>query len=273
MPEYFEIPVAATLTFAVGVFLGALLSFHLLFVVWFRIGKLGWKIVDYFWLGFAALGLIGASGQATRLVATSHLSALNDLAPAIKDPVQEAVSLYAGNGYLCRTFIRSEWSPPPEEFARNQGEFDAVCKWFKDLAPLIPKDPFTVLNTKALPPAPVVNQTDLKAHIKTFHEALAQRERVIVKHLQLAALAKSSDGEQSLTYLSPLLTALALALRFTKVTGEIMLDRRQAATSSSSGTSSASAGLPGSGSSIEPARSNGISEDGTSNTSPPSTST
>ena len=57
--------------------------FHLLLVLWLKIGKRAWKIVDYIWLSLAALGIFGAAGQARQLVATNTVARVKSANPNI----------------------------------------------------------------------------------------------------------------------------------------------------------------------------------------------
>ena len=57
-----------------SIFAAEVVLFHLLLVLWLKIGKRGWKIVDYIWLSLAALGIFGTAGQARQLVATNTVA-------------------------------------------------------------------------------------------------------------------------------------------------------------------------------------------------------
>jgi hypothetical protein len=117
--------------YVVLTFICALLLFHLILVVWLRLGKLSWKIIDYIWLGFAALGLIGAEGQTKRLIAGSMSTIAEERVIGNYYPFRMLVDDYSQEGAVCRTFVRSEYSPPPEEFERAQRDYDTVCRWFR----------------------------------------------------------------------------------------------------------------------------------------------
>ena len=67
-------------------------------------------------------------------------------------------------GAVCRTFVRSQYSPRPEQFERTQRDYDTVCGWFKDIAAKLPRnvDPGTgEIDLGKLSPEPQVVEGDL----------------------------------------------------------------------------------------------------------------
>jgi hypothetical protein len=64
-------PVLLTTRAALAAFFVAWLTFHVLFVRVFKLGKIGWKRTDYAWLALAVLGLIGTVWSSQDSVETS----------------------------------------------------------------------------------------------------------------------------------------------------------------------------------------------------------
>jgi hypothetical protein len=50
------------------------------------------------------------------------------------DDLRRVAADYSSHGLICTTFVRSEFSPPPEEFNQTQREYDKSCEWFKQTA-------------------------------------------------------------------------------------------------------------------------------------------
>jgi len=223
-------PLTANLT-AVAVFSVALLIvFHATLVLWLRLGALAWKIVDYIWLGFAALGLIGAVGQVRIASASSQLGLYEERAVAGFNLVKDLTKLYAATpGAICRTFDRSEFSPPPEQFDRTQREYEIACVWAKRtnefLATVKPMPP-NRLDVAKLPPRPQITNGALLDMFRGLDSQLGYWNRDIDLYQRLADKTRTTGLEASVVFLSPFILALALALRITKVTGEIALERQ-----------------------------------------------
>ena len=131
-------PFANTMTVLI-IFAAELVILHLILVVWFRLGKVAWKAVDYVWLGFAAFGLIGAAGQARQLIANNIAGLAQQQVQGAYALFRSSLDLYSSEGPVCRTFVRSAYSPPREEFDRAQKDYDAVCQWFKQVAAKLPR--------------------------------------------------------------------------------------------------------------------------------------
>jgi hypothetical protein len=207
------------------IFIIAIVCLHAVLVFWLKLGKRAWKAIDYVWLGFAALGLIGAAGQARQELAQNRISFSESRADGMYSLAKSLADSYSKDpGAVCRKFIRGQYSPPEAELDRTQHEYDLACEWFKSVAMKLPLsyDRREITN-EALPPDPVVTAGDLKDILAGFHKQVDYYNVSAKQHAELLRAATHSDMEITLTMLSPLLLALALALRITKVTGEIRL--------------------------------------------------
>lgn len=207
-----------------GIFIAALASFHILFVRLFPLSSLRWKQVDYVWLPMAFVGIIGSVGI-NRIVISENLLALaNARMSGALSQVRDATE-FGTSTAICRTFIRSPASPPPDEFSKLQQGFDVQCDWFRGLA--------NALNTNKIDSAKSINIAEFAGPQPSVGEPLAYshlsqsvaRYNEAVEDIQqLKGAKQSSNFESVIRFLGPALVALALALRITKVTGEIRVD-------------------------------------------------
>lgn len=207
-----------------GVFLLTLAGFHLVFVRWWPLDKVGWKKVDYLWLSLVVLGLIGGVGSARQEIARGIAASAESRLESAEDLVEDRLS-FGQSSVICRTFIRSESSPPPEVLDQMQREFDQECAWFRAASDRLPTTPFVKRQFLRIedfgnPPSGGDRSaiTNLEYSIRQYNEAVAKVEKI-------SNAAGPSDIEAFIQILGPVLLAIALALRLTKVTGEIRLER------------------------------------------------
>lgn len=207
----------------VGLFFVALLVLHVVLVFWLKVGKRGWKLADYYWLGFTAIGLIGASGQARHLVAKNMEPTAKAHASWEYDRLLYEINFYSADpGVICRTFTPSPLLSEAQHYA-VQTQFDAACKWMKDVSRLVPpKDAGGPLDINTWPGRPTVhNETDqfmqtVFRYVADYNESVHSRDDIHQK-------SETSELEDIVTVVSPMFLALALALRITKVTGELRM--------------------------------------------------
>jgi hypothetical protein len=222
-------PGGANLYVVFGVFAFFLVLFDLTLVRWFKLSSSWWKIVDYIWLGFAALGLFSTAAQVRKLAATDQINMFQQRAAVGLSALRDvATILKARPGPVCRTFIRSQNSPPQEEMERAQQAYNQACEWFERLGSIIPREvpmPPKLISADSLPSRPDDSIGDLKAIIDSFYDQLEYYNQDVEQLLAVYNATRSTDFEDQLIYLGPFLLALALALRITKVTGEIRLAR------------------------------------------------
>ena len=219
----FELPKVTSYGWAIVVFLGALLFFHLIFLKIRPLGKIGWKRVDYIWLILGLLGVIAGVGSTRQAIAERMFPQAKEFAKHQALWVQQHID-FGSSPAICRQFVPSELFPRDEEFERRQREYNALCNWFKK-AKLstthgLPKErPLTLSN---LVDSPIPSGIDpyvagsLQQAIKNYNEAQAVVDL-------LARERSRSDLEFILAAIGPFLIAVAIALRMTKVTGELQV--------------------------------------------------
>ena len=219
-----SLPITASALWTLGIFLVALVSFHLILVVALKLDKVGWKKVDYFWLGFTALSLLTAASEVRRLVAGNRLAFDSTYRDATYERLRDRAD-FMRSGAVCVEFVRSEFSP--SDFDESQAQFRKLCDYGKKLYASLPSKPPDAFLELKLPARPAVTDQSLLGYYEMFDSAwneYAQAERWIK---ELKAASARTDTEEIFLFLSPIFLAVALALRITKVTGEIRLERYQ----------------------------------------------
>ncbi|TAM48409.1 MAG: hypothetical protein EPN55_00170 [Gammaproteobacteria bacterium] len=221
-----QLPITPNPWWALVIFLVGLIAFHFL-LVWPRnLSKLGWKVVDYFWLATALLGVLGAVGIA-RQSAAQHLLATANVRVEGAASIVESALRFGTSGAICRKFVRSEYSPPPEVFNRIQGEFDEQCKWFTMAWKRLETSPFAKRTSLTLQDlGNTIPRGGEEWAITYLRESLDRYNMAVANLERLIEAEKRTDAEKVLSLFAPFLLAIALALRVAKVTGELLHERR-----------------------------------------------
>lgn len=212
----------------IGAFLFLALVLHVLLIWYFPLTKLGWKKADYVWLIFALLGALGSFGGARQTIAQTLISTAETRLQSQADAVRSAIR-FGTSVAVCRQFERSEYSAPQEQFDRVQREFDAVCAWFKRAAAQLESTPpdWSTPLTLSYFGGPIPNGADEYA-AKQLNEAIRSQNAAASKAAMLRQAGQRSEWDIGVAALGPALGIIALALRLTKVTGEILLERHGA---------------------------------------------
>lgn len=207
----------------VGLFLLFLCVCHVVLIRWRPIGSIAWKKVDYVWLSMAFIGILGSIGNGRGIVANNMLK----LEMGWLESSRSYVESMANDGTspsICRKFIPSTLFSP-KELAQVQGEFDAQCRWFREAYSTIKNLPKTVTKISATTLlAPYPSGGD-QSHFKFLSDAIVAYNANVERVIELQNEAKENQFETILRLLGPAVVALALALRITKVTAEIISER------------------------------------------------
>lgn len=225
-------PPASNIGIVLVVFVVLLISCDLLLVRMFPLSKKVWKRIDYIWLSFAALGLISASAQVRIFVASVELNNCNMRIMSAYDSLHSSITSYAKKpSYLCRTFVRTEFSPPEPEFSNTQNEFNQACAWFQSIAVDLPPHPSIKqdnIHKIQLPNTPFMfRDSSLLQVISELHNQYNRYNEAVMDLEEIKSAQKRSELENILVFLGPWLLAFALALRITKVTGELKYESQQ----------------------------------------------
>lgn len=226
MPPLIEI--GSNIYWLFGIFGVFLLVFHVRLVFWKPIGEIGWKYVDYLWLGFAAIGLVGQAAQVRQQwYMSAHEMANYRVEGALMSLKQRAE--FSVGPAICRTFVRTENSP--KTFYQSQAEYNLACSEFTRITKEVLSagdnrdvgflDILDTSKTRTNLTDPIILETlsNLEGAHRTFIDALKERSNARYK-------TKPTTGEFVLIVFSPFLFMFALALRIAKVSGEIRLKRR-----------------------------------------------
>ena len=223
MPSEYSIPMFAQTVWVVIVFIVSLIVFDVVLVRWLKLQNRAWKHVDYVWLAVGALGLIGAVEGPRRSIAVT-LANLAESRLTGSISTLNATAQFGVSPATCRTFVRSDASPPEPEFSRTQREYDQVCAWFKQVQPRMPSRVTAVtgaVTISALALSPDVTNAGLIWQLERFRSDLLAVNQQIATLATLREAQKRGFFEDLMHYLGPMLLAVAIALRITKVTGEI----------------------------------------------------
>lgn len=208
-------PWTARLGVMIPVFVVLLVVFDLLFVRWLKFGKQAWKRIDYFWLGFATLGLIGAVTQARIYAAKEQLSFYQTRVEVSLQTLRSVVAGYADpQGFACQP----TFSPAPE--------YRSVCEWDRTLdrwlesRPVPFQQPIEEKDIGTRPALTAPDPTDIVNEIFNQISVYNQDAQVVV---DLQKKAQQTEDEERFGLAYPFWLVVALALRITKVTGELKL--------------------------------------------------
>lgn len=128
-------------------------------------------------------------------------------------------------GY-CRTFVRSAFSPSNME--EGQKEYDLVCEWNKaafSVLPMLDIHSPVKLKSDLFASFPKVKEQMLTNYRQEGENLVASFNEAVERLLQVRAAMEHSSLERTLSILWPLLLGISVALRITKVTGELRLEK------------------------------------------------
>lgn len=221
MDKDFSYPLLISPILMFAIFVALLIAFHLLLIKLRPLGKNGWKKVDYIWLGVAALGILGTAGALRRELASRFVDTAEIRARFSYDFARYQMTNLSGPA-VCQTFIKSEFSPP--NFEERQEESNRVCEFGRGALNRIPEQMPKESSFPDFGKWPEVKDDLLREMFSQIDQAI-DRYRVSRNTLdRLRYDARNSSLDDSLLFLSPYLFAIALALRITKVTGELRLE-------------------------------------------------
>lgn len=222
------LPPAAKIEVVLTVFAFLLIAFHLI-CVWPRnLSKKSWKKVDYIWLAFATVGLLGASSVVRNYIVRQELSYSEERIELLYKTFRSVLELNArDNGYVCRVFVKTKFSPSEPEFSEINNEFQRACDWLKKKnASFDSKVP----NAASEPSAwvtidPAVENVSLQEVMNGLSDQYSYYNDAVKTHRQLLSEMKPTEIEIWFSLIGPWLLAFALALRIAKVSGELRYER------------------------------------------------
>jgi hypothetical protein len=225
--DNFLADLATTPAYVFLIFLVLLAIFHLVLVRLSAHDDVFWKKVDYVWLGAAAIGLFTASAQVNRTLAQSYLeSGEATRTVAMYDLLRHFLD---GPFWVCMPRQRTEFSPADfDQIVREQQD---LCKKATDLASRMPKVlPVDYPTLESMGYERIGETAKYEPEFGKMIEHWAQLYREQQgRYKAFLAASKQGGWELAISLIGPLLLAFALALRITKVSGEIKNAKAKAA--------------------------------------------
>ncbi len=204
----------------IGIFMFFTLFLHLIFVRWFPLSLRIWKMADYLWLILVFLSILGLVGEARQFRAQSTHQESEWLVTQGMIEVR--------NWYTNYHILICEEAEKLKEKNLENTKYPALCDFlegsindlnllqrteseFPELTPSLSKGlaEYTAI-------IPRLEQNILKRRIAHYNEKRAL-------HIVNITESKRSRLQMILLILAPVMFALALAIRFTKVTAEYRL--------------------------------------------------
>ena len=194
---------------------------HLFLVYPKNLSKKQWKRVDYIWIELTAVGLIGTTNN-VRLVLNKNQLLLTY--PRLASQIKYINSFLSpeGSKIVCRTSVKTEYSP--SNFDEIVKDDNNACEWSKKIYQIIKRidtAAYTSVNMSEIPPLETSENIWFKGvildNINKYNSLVLDKENC----------ARQIDDLNKDTFLvfSPLLLILGLAIRLTKVTGELMHEK------------------------------------------------
>jgi hypothetical protein len=216
-------------------FLACIVVLHILFIWIFPQDEAIWKRVDYIWLGLACIGILTATADV-------RCQSAKTLLPQIQSwPYNDFSILYGwvkeyqiGSIYDSSRFVKTADSP--SDFDEMNKQYDYACELIKAVDKALPeletvKEELMTIRVEDLPddshitagwPRKVVN--NIKMHISNYEYNHQRFESTRL-------YSEPTELELLLFYINPYIIGLALAIRITKVSGELSLLKQKIAAS------------------------------------------
>lgn len=246
-----DLPWPAHIENAILTFIICLFLFHAIFVypILTRFGlqpldDIAWKRVDYIWVGLASLSIVSGAAEARKVMSGVLYDQTTARYIADVNYVRRETQRWR-DVYCNAQRVRSELSPSNfDELVRQE---KMACQWFQEALDYLKKrdtqfekGDFSI----SLPTYKVQDPYSLQG-IHRVEDLV--KEFVDFKNYQksLAAAKDRTELELILLVFSPVMFAAAVALRLTKVTGEVRIAKLKSITTSR--VSAASSEASGSG--------------------------
>jgi hypothetical protein len=211
-------PVTSSPLFVFLAFACLLGTFHWLLVRRYSLSKLGWKRVDYLWLGFSVLGLLGAAADVRKTIGEP----LTEASQRDVDSAYDDLRSYLGDMSNCKKV-----SPglSESEKAYRKRNYDRTCAFASAAHSKLPlRPPEYESLEELLKDRPSVSESEMTDAFTLLDFRINDYSKALRRLGYVRGATRRSPIERGLAVVGPLLLSLALALRITKVTGEIRLE-------------------------------------------------
>lgn len=181
---------------------------------------------DYLWLLIASVGIVGGVRAFHQLEANHKIETLDSRVEFAAQNIEASVE-FGGSCGICRHFNRLPESPPEYQLSRDQREFDQLCAWFEaaqsklDEGTLFDGEELSIAGIGGGPPPKGAEGWDasgLAKRVEEYNEVVREARRNKEK-------SATNSSDLLLAWMAPYLLAIALAIRFAKVSATIKRDR------------------------------------------------
>lgn len=209
------------------VFIVSLIIFHLCLILKWQLSSISWKQVDYIWLLMAFLGIMGAIASNRQMMASTQVAYAELRLKSAQSDVMGRAQFGLSN-VVCGKFLHTEYSPPLEDFNRMQKEHSEQCEWFKALNEKLGK-----ISTPYMQPMRIADLVGIRPQggsafaYENFDKAIENYNAAFKEYQAAVYETEATLFELILKQLGPLLIALALSLRITKVSAEIIAEKEK----------------------------------------------
>lgn len=218
MSDEFSLPFVTKPHWMLLLFAAFLLLFHALLIRLFPISKRGWKKVDYIWLGVTAIGILGTAGTLRRTAAPGFVRLATSRAEGAYEFARSTVQALSGS-HICIVFDPA--ASPRLWMEKEKAEYEATCAFGKATLARIPETMPADGSFPDIGDPPRVSAPMLRE----FIGAMQRTTKAYAPHratlLAMRAEVDFSPLDEAVLFFSPLFVAVGLALRITKVTGEL----------------------------------------------------
>lgn len=216
-----EFPLVASFAWALGVGVTSYIATLLICDRYLRYSKRQWKKIDYVWLSFAGLGVVGSVSSARRTVAPGLIEWRTALVKSSVDEVGRQIRFLIGPA-VCRRFVPG--SLTESDLAELQRQYDSACR-FGFSADSLFSDSLSSLEAQNLRTGkPRTTDPILQDVFREFDASIQQLEYDRRRLGDAQQALEPTSVEFAVTIFSPMLIAAALGLRFAKVSGELRLE-------------------------------------------------
>lgn len=194
------------------------LLFHMFFIFLWPLSNATWKKVDYIWVGLAAVGVISLSIDLRHVVASKWENIEHGRASIFFDITKSMVT-NPMSSYECR-YGNDHSDKDSEDF---EIEFIKACNWLIAVSVRMEGLDFSSIPELSAKDFPTVdfNGYGLNDRPEWFFQMLTNYGQDRDRYVRTVKMKSPSPWESNLNFFAPFVLCLGIALRLTKVTGEL----------------------------------------------------
>lgn len=229
----FSILSFATSPIALIILFFALVSVFHLFIIYVKNpDDITWKRVDYLWLSLTLIGIVSTSGAIERHI--SKILLYSQEIPRLENSYIMVYNFFdmraSSEGWYCqKTNYESTFLVTKEEFEEHRNRLSEQCIYLQQILKKLPKkisEPYPSLTDLNLP-SDISSKVQSKDEATHYQEILSYYNDQYLIYMDTKDKMEISDSEFFLLFLSPFFICLGLAIRVTKVTGDIMNTKKK----------------------------------------------